>query len=121
MKKEKIMNLSKDLILDGYWVNKKSGTIHLVFEDNSVNGGKKLWSRTTNLRYNRDYFFFDRKSNVIGFGNSIDNFLKNYEFICDSADTPHDFYHYVLHNQTLKNRFSRGFICKEEFFARIFN
>ena len=50
----------KDLILDGYWVNKKSGTIHLVFEDNSVNGGKKLWSRTTNLEYNRDYFFFDR-------------------------------------------------------------
>ena len=26
-------NLSKDLILDGYWVNKKSGTIHWVSED----------------------------------------------------------------------------------------
>ena len=102
----------KDLFLDGYWVNKKSGTIHLVFEDNAVNGGKKLWSRTTNLEYNRDYFFFDRKSNVIGFGNSIDNFLKNYEFICDSAGTPANYYHHVLHNQVLKNRFSSGFICK---------
>ena len=36
-------NLSKDLILDGYWVNKKSGTIHLVFEDSAISGGKKLW------------------------------------------------------------------------------
>ena len=114
-------NLSKDLILDGYWVNKKSGTIHLVFEDEAVGGGKRLWSQTTNLRWNRDYFFYDRESMVSrGYG-SIDNFLKNYEFICDSADTPHDFYHYVLHNQTLKNRFSRGFICKEEFFGRVFN
>ena len=112
----------KDLFLDGYWVNKKSGTIHFVSESiNEYTGTKTLWAQTQNLPYERDYFFFDRKSNVIGFGNSIDNFLKNYEFICDSADTPHDFYHYVLHNQTLKNRFSRGFICKEEFFARIFN
>ena len=114
-------NLSKDLILDGYWVNKKSGTIHWVSESKSVNGGKKLWSQTTNLKYNRDYFFYDKKSNVIGFGNSLDNFLKNYEFICDSADVPHDFYHFVLHNSVLKNRFSKGFICKKEFFARIFN
>ena len=28
-------NLSKDLILDGYWVNKKSGTIHWVSESKS--------------------------------------------------------------------------------------
>ncbi len=96
-------NLSKDLILDGYWVNKKSGTIHWVSESKSVNGGKKLWSQTTNLKYNRDYFFYDKKSNVIGFGNSLDNFLKNYEFICDSADVPHDFYHYVLHSQALRD------------------
>ena len=114
-------NLSKDLILAGYWVNKKSGTIHWVSESKSFNGGKKLWSQTTNLRYNRDYFFYEKDSMVSrGYG-SIDDFLKNYEFICDSADVPHDFYHFVLHNQVLKNRFSKGFICKKEFFARIFN
>ena len=111
----------KNLILDGYWVNKKSGTIHLVFEDEAQGGGKKLWSQTTNLRYNRDYFFYEKKSMVDrGYG-SIDNFLKNYEFICDSAGTPANYYHHVLHNQVLKNRFSSGFICKKEFFARIFN
>ena len=114
-------NLSKDLILDGYWVNKKSGTIHWVAESKSANGGKKLWTQTTNLRYNRDYFFYDKKSNVIGFGNSLDNFLKNYEFICDSADVPHDFYHYVLHNNILKENFKYGKISKKDFFARIFN
>ena len=114
-------NLSKDLILDGYWVNKKSGTIHWVSESKSVNGGKKLWTQTTNLSYTRDYFFYDKKSNVIGFGNSLDNFLKNYEFICDSADVPHDFYHYVLHNNILKENFKYGKISKKDFFARIFN
>ena len=111
----------KNLILDGYWVNKKSGTIHWVSESESANGGKKLWSQTTNLKYNRDYFFYDKKSNVIGFGNSLDNFLKNYEFICDSADVPHDFYHYVLHSQPLRDSFKYGRLSKEDFFARIFN
>jgi len=111
----------KDLILDGFWVNKKSGTIHWVSESESVNGGKKLWSQTTNLKYNRDYFFYDKKSNVIGFGNSLDNFLKNYEFICDSADVPHDFYHYVLHSQPLRDSFKYGRLSKEEFFGRVFN
>ena len=114
-------NLSKDLILDGYWVNKKSGTIHWVSESKAIGGGKKLWTRTTNLRYNRDYFFYDRESMVSrGYG-SIDNFLKNYEFICDSADVPHDFYHYVLHSQALKDSFKYGRLSKEDFFARIFN
>ena len=114
-------NLSKDLILDGYWVNKKSGTIHWVSESKSVNGGKKLWTQTTNLRYNRDYFFYDKKSMVSrGYG-SIDNFLKNYEFICDSADVPHDFYHYVLHIQALRDSFKYGRLSKKDFFARIFN
>ena len=114
-------NLSKDLILDGYWVNKKSGTIHWVSESKAVCGGKKLWTQTTNLRYNRDYFFYDKKSMVSrGYG-SIDNFLKNYEFICDSADVPHDFYHYVLHNNILKENFKYGKISKKDFFARIFN
>ena len=114
-------NLSKDLILDGYWVNKKSGTIHWVAESKSVNGGKKLWTQTTNLRYNRDYFFYDRESMVSrGYG-SLDNFLKNYEFICDSADVPANYYHHVLHNQVLKDNFKYGRLSKEDFFARIFN
>tara|TARA_B100000902_G_C27239145_1_gene879040 strand:- start:55 stop:405 length:351 start_codon:yes stop_codon:yes gene_type:complete len=114
-------NLSKDLILDGYWVNKKSGTIHWVSESKAVSGGKKLWTQTTNLRYNRDYFFYDKKSMVSrGYG-SLDNFLKNYEFICDSADVPHDFYHYVLHNNILKENFKYGKLSKEEFFGRVFN
>ena len=114
-------NLSKDLILDGYWVNKKSGTIHWVSESKAVSGGKKLWTQTTNLRYNRDYFFYDKKSMVSrGYG-SLDNFLKNYEFICDSADVPHDFYHYVLHSQPLRDSFKYGRLSKEDFFARIFN
>ena len=115
------MNLSKDLILDGYWVNKKSGTIHLVFEDEAQGGGKRLWSQTTNLSYTRDYFFYDRESMVSRGYSSIDNFLKNYEFICDSADVPHDFYHYVLHNNILKENFKYGKISKKDFFARIYN
>ena len=114
-------NLSKDLILDGYWVNKKSGTIHLVFEDSAISGGKKLWSQTTNLRYNRDYFFYEKKSMVDNGYGSIDNFLKNYEFICDSADVPANYYHHVLHNQVLKDNFKYGRLSKEDFFARIFN
>ena len=114
-------NLSKDLILDGYWVNKKSGTIHFVSEDEAIGGGKKLWSQTMNLRYNRDYFFYDRDSMVSrGYG-SIDNFLKNYEFICDGADVPMNFYHHVLSNRTLKDNFKYGKLSKEDFFARIFN
>ena len=115
------MNLSKDLILDGYWVNKKSGTIHLVSEDEAIGGGKKLWTQTMNLRYSRDYFFYGRESMVSrGYG-SIDNFVKNYEFICDSADVTSDFYNHVLINRTLKDNFKYGKISKEEFFDRIFN
>ena len=112
--------------LNGFWVNKKSGTIHWVSESKAVSGGKKLWSQTTNLRYNRDYFFYEKKCNVIGFGNSLDNFLKNYEFICDSADVPHDFYVNVLANVGLKNDYSYGRktngrvgISKDEFFSKI--
>ena len=92
--------MNRDLILDGYWVNKKSGTIHFVSEStNEYTGTKTLWAQTQNLPYERDYFFK---------GDSIDRFLKNYEFVCDGAGIP-------------KNRFSRGFICKKEFFARVFN
>ena len=114
-------NLSKDLILDGYWVNKKSGTIHWVSESKAIGGGKKLWTQTTNLRYKRAYFFYEKDSMVSrGYG-SIDNFLKNYEFICDSADVPHYFYHYVLHSQALRDSFKYGRLSKEDFFDRIFN
>ena len=114
-------NLSKDLILDGYWVNKKSGTIHWVSESKAISGGKKLWTQTTNLRYNRDYFFYEKKSMVDrGYG-SLDNFLKNYEFICDSVDVPANYYHHVLHNQVLKDNFKYGRLSKKDFFARIFN
>ena len=58
-------NLSKDLILDGYWV-KKRVELSIGFLNLNVSGGKKLWSQTTNLRYNRDYFFYDKKSMVLG-------------------------------------------------------
>ena len=87
----------------------------------TVMGGKKLWTQTMNLRYSRDYFFYARESMVSrGYG-SIDNFVKNYEFICDSADVPHDFYHYVLHSQALRDSFKYGRLSKEDFFDRIFN
>ena len=114
-------NLSKDLILDGYWVNKKSGTIHWVSESKAVCGGKKLWTQTTNLSYTRDYFFYEKKSMVDNGYGSIDNFLKNYEFICDSADVTMDFYHHVLTNKVLKDNFKYGKIGKKEFFGRVFN
>jgi hypothetical protein len=107
-------NLSKDLILDGYWVNKKSGTIHFVSEDFDWSGKKKLWAQSMNLRYTRDYFFKERDG-------SLDRFLKNYEFICDNAGIPMDFYHHVLTNKVLKDRLKYGVISKEEFFGRVFN
>ena len=123
--KEKTMknmtNLNKDMVLDGYWVNKKSGTIHLVSESEAVGGGKKLWNQTMNLTYTRDYFFHSKKSMTShGYG-SIDSFLKNYEFICNSADVPMDFYHHVLTNKALRNDFTYGKISKKEFFGKIFN
>ena len=109
------MNLNKNLILDGYWVNKKSGTIHFVSESiNEYTGTKTLWAQTQNLPHERDYFFNDKND-------GIDRFLKNYEFICDGAGIPMDFYHHVLRNRTLKNNFKYGVISKEEFFGRVFN
>ena len=103
----------KDLFLDGYWVNKKSGTIHFVSESiNEYTGIKTLWAQTQNLQYERDYFFR---------GDNIDRFLENYKFVCDGAGIPMDFYHHVLRNRTLKNNFKYGVISKEEFFGRVFN
>ena len=42
--------------LNGYWVNKKSGTIHSVFTDTDTFGKLKLINSTLNLRYERNYF-----------------------------------------------------------------
>jgi hypothetical protein len=109
MKKEKM----KNLILDGYWVNKKSGTIHFVSESvNEYTGAKTLWAQTQNLPYERDYFFK---------GDSIDRFLKNYKFVCDGAGIPMDYYQHVLVNKKLKSNFKYGVISKQEFFGRVFN
>ena len=114
----------KDLFLDGYWVNKKSGTIHLVFESEAICGGKKLWSETTNLRYNRDYSFYEKKSMVNHGYSSIDNFLKNYEFICEKPTN--EFWVNVLANKKLKDEFTWGLktngrlgISKDEFFNKV--
>ena len=104
--------MNRDLILDGYWVNKKSGTIHLVSESINKRGTKTLWAQTQNLQYERDYFFK---------GNSIDRFLKNYEFVCDGAGIPMDYYQHVLVNKKLKSNFKYGVISKKEFFGRVFN
>ena len=112
------MNLKKHL-KEGtytYWVNKKSGTIHMVGTEYSKYWKNfKLTLSSTNLRYERMYF--TRGSDM----GAVDRFLKNYEFICDGAGIPMDFYHHVLRNRTLKNNFKYGVISKEEFFGRVFN
>ena len=110
--------MNRDLILDGYWVNKKSGTIHLVSESINKRGTKTLWAQTQNLQYERDYFFRDVDSFT---GNPLDRFLKNYEFVCDTAGIPMDFYNHVLVNKVLKSNFKYGVISKQEFFGRVFN
>ena len=96
--------------LNGYWVNKKSGTIHSVFTDTDVFGKLKLINSTLNLRYERMYF--------IKYDN-IDRFLKNYEFICSKENVDNDFFVDVLANKKLKSDFSYGFISKEEFFNTV--
>ena len=117
-KRKKTMNFGK--FKDGnthtYWVNKKSGTIHMVSAEYAKYWGNlKLTMSTLNLPYERMYF---TKGSDAG---AVDRFLKNYEFICDGAGIPMDFYHHVLRNQTLKNNFKYGVISKEEFFGRVFN
>ena len=110
------MNLKKHLKKGtySYWGNKKTGTIHHVSADVGYDGKPKLFNSTTNLRYERSYFFKERDG-------SLDRFLKNYEFICDNAGIPMDFYHHVLTNKVLKDRLKYGVISKEEFFGRVFN
>ena len=108
-------NLSKDLILDGYWVNKKSGTTHSVCDEIGYDGRKKLFTSTLNLRHERCYFFR---------GSAVDRFLKNYEFVCENPNIV--FWSKVLANKQLKSEFSWGLktkgrlgITKEEFFNKL--
>ena len=101
--------------LNGYWVNKRSGTIHHVTQDTDWSGNLKLSTTTLNLRYERDYFF--RKD-------AVDRFLKNYEFVCENPNII--FWSKVLANKQLKSELSWGLktkgrlgITKEEFFNKV--
>ena len=100
-----------------YWVNKKSGTIHHVSVDKAWDGTPKLFNSTTNLRYERSYFFR---------GDGVDRFLKNYQFVCDNPTN--DFFVNVLSNKKLKSEYSWGRktngrlgITKDEFFGKVLN
>ena len=101
--------------LNGFWVNKKSGTIHHVLQDTDWSGNPKLWANSCNLRWDRDYHFR---------GDGVQRFLKNYDFICRKPSN--DFYVNVLANVGLKNDYSYGRktngrvgISKDEFFSKI--
>ena len=61
--------------LNGYWVNKKSGTIHYVLQDTDWSGNPTLWANSRNLRYERSYHFR---------GDAVQRFQKKYDFICDN-------------------------------------
>lgn len=111
------MNFGKFVDADTYtyWVNKKTGTTHMVSADVDWNGDLKLSTTTLNLRYERDYFF--RKD-------AVARFLKNYEFVCENATN--EFYVSVLANKQLKSELSWGLktkgrlgITKDEFFDKI--
>jgi len=111
MRKREKIKVMKDIKskLNGFWVNKKSGTIHSVMSDTGYDGKLKLWNSTLNLRYERNYFFRN---------DGIDRFLKNYEYIC-GKDIDDNFFVNVLANKKLKSDFSYGFISKEEFFNTV--
>jgi len=101
--------------LNGYWVNKKSGTIHHVLQDTDWNGNIKLWANSCNLRWERDYHFR---------GDAVQRFQKNYDFVCENPTN--EFYTAVLANEKLKNEFTWGVrtkgrlgITKEEFFNKV--
>ncbi len=105
----------KDADTTTYWVNKKTGTTHMVHADADFTGNLKLWTTTLNLRYERDYFF--KKD-------AVDRFLKNYEFVCENPNII--FWTKVLANKNLKNEFTWGLktkgrlgITKEEFFNKV--
>ena len=101
--------------LNGYWVSKKSGTIHHVLQDTDWSGNPKLWANSCNLRYERSYFFR---------GDGVDRFLKNYDFVCENPTN--EFFVDVLANKKLKNEFTWGLktngrlgISKDEFFNKV--
>ena len=101
--------------LNGYWVNKKSGTIHHVSQDTDWSGNPTLWANTCNLRWERSYHFR---------GDGVQRFQKNYQFVCDNPTN--DFFVDVLSNKKLKSEFSWGRktngrlgITKEEFFNKV--
>jgi hypothetical protein len=101
--------------LTGYWVNKRSGTIHHVSQDTDWRGNPTLWATSRNLRWERDYHFR---------GDAVQRFQKNYEFICENATN--EFYVNVLANIQLKDEYSWGRktngrlgITKEEFFNKV--
>ena len=105
----------KDADTTTYWVNKKTGTTHMVFADVDWSGNLKLSTTTLNLRYERDYFF--RKD-------AVNRFLKNYEFVCENPNII--FWSKVLANKQLKSELSWGLktkgrlgITKEEFFNKV--
>ena len=116
-KRKKTMNFGKfkDADTFTYWVNKKTGTTHMVSADVDWSGDLKLSTTTLNLRYERDYFF--RKD-------AVDRFLKNYEFVCENPNIV--FWSKVLANKQLKSELSWGLktkgrlgITKDEFFDKI--
>ncbi len=115
--KGKTMNFGKfkDADTFTYWVNKKTGTTHMVRADVDWSGDLKLSTTTLNLRYERDYFF--RKD-------AVARFLKNYDFVCENATN--EFYVNVLANKQLKSELSWGLktkgrlgITRDEFFNKV--
>ena len=107
----------KDADTFTYWVNKKTGTTHMVSADVDWSGDLKLSTTTLNLRYERDYFF--RKD-------AVDRFLKNYDFVC--VNPTNEFFVDVLANKKLKSDFTWGLktngrlgITKDKFFGKVLN
>ena len=84
-----------------YWVNKKTGTTHIVSSDVDYDGDLKLSTSTINLYHERFYFF--RKESVL-------RFLKNYELV--SENPTDEFYTKVLANKQLKRDLSFGLRTK---------
>ena len=125
MNKEKIMNKNLGRLINQkkgtytYWVNKKSGTIHMVdVEYSEYWKNFKLTMSSLNLPYERMYFTKGSDKNGVG------RFLKNYEFICEKPDN--ECYINVLSNKKLKSEFTwcvktkgRLGITKEEFFSKL--
>ena len=101
--------------LNGYWVNKRSGTIHYVTQSTDWSGNPTLWANTCNLRWERDYHFR---------GDAVQRFQKSYDFNCENPTN--EFFVDVLANQKLKSEFFWGLktngrlgITKDEFFSKV--